>query len=95
MNKIDEKSKKHIIIICDDYEDNLRALRNHLKHIYRDILEEVEIIECTDGIEILQQVYNLYLQNKLVNINCIITDLIFRKCLPTLRAGFFIYQNCT
>lgn len=62
------------IIIADDMTSIRTAVKNILLSALKDYNEEYDIIECTDGIEILNQIYTLYSFSGDVTISCIITD---------------------
>lgn len=65
-------SKK--ILIADDVSTIRSSIKNILTTLFSKTQEEYDIIECTDGIEILNKIYELYSYSGEVVISCLITD---------------------
>lgn len=68
------KQNKQYIFIADDVNDIRKSIKNLVISIYKKNINKIEIIECSDGIEVVYNIYKLYQDNKVNFINCIITD---------------------
>lgn len=74
-NKVNSNSlrKCKTFIIGDDMTDIRNSIKNLLLQIYAN--EEINIIECADGIEIIYEIYRQFISgNTNNNISCVITD---------------------